>query len=162
MLERKAQRMRKELAQSASDPEKGGAAPRVIKTRFEVNNADRTWQHIFAKALTRPFLLFYREPIVQLLGVYMAFIYGLLYLFLTTIPGIFEGVYGEEVGIAGLNYFALGVGLTGASQINARVMDKIYVHFRDKNGGKGRPEYRLRAPFVFTGPVTWLTYVQRP
>lgn len=65
-------------------------------------------------------------------------------MFLTTIPAIFEGVYGERVGIAGLHYIALGVGLTGASQINARVMDKIYVYFTKKNGGEGRPEYRLR------------------
>lgn len=139
--------MRKELV--CADSEKSPAPPRIIKTRFEVANADRTWQRVFAKALTRPFALFAREPIVQALGLYMAFIYGLLYLFLTTIPGIFEGVYGEEVGIAGLHYFALGVGLTGASQINARVMDKIYVHFKNKNGGKGRPEYRLRALPLF-------------
>ena len=65
-------------------------------------------------------------------------------MFLTTIPSIFEGVYHEEVGIAGLNYFALGVGLTGASQLNARLMDRIYVYFTKKNGGQGRPEYRLR------------------
>ena len=64
--------------------------------------------------------------------------------FLTTIPSIFEGIYHEEVGIAGLNYFALGVGLTGASQLNARLMDRIYVYFTKKNGGKGKPEYRLR------------------
>ena len=38
-----------------------------------------SWKHIFAKALTRPFLLFAREPIIQLLGVYMAFIYGTMY-----------------------------------------------------------------------------------
>ena len=64
--------------------------------------------------------------------------------FLTTIPSIFEGTYGEPVGIAGLNYFALGVGLTGASQINARMLDRIYKYFADKNGGVGKPEYRLR------------------
>ena len=66
--------------------------------------------------------------------------------FLTTIPSIFEGTYGEPVGIAGLHYFALGVGLTGASQLNARMLDKIYKYFSDKNGGVGKPEYRLREP----------------
>ena len=65
-------------------------------------------------------------------------------MFLTTIPSIFEGVYREEVGIAGLNYFALGVGLTGASQFNARMLDKIYKYFSAKNNGVGKPEYRLR------------------
>ena len=65
-------------------------------------------------------------------------------MFLTTIPSIFEGVYRQRVGIAGLHYIALGVGLTGASQLNARFMDKIYVYFSQKHGGTGRPEYRLR------------------
>ena len=70
-------------------------------------------------------------------------------MFLTTIPGIFEGVYHERVGIAGLHYLALGVGLTGASQANAYLMDKIYAYLTRKNGGKGRPEYRLRASLFF-------------
>lgn len=123
----------------------------------------RSWRSIFSKALIRPFKLFFREPIIQLLGIYMAFIYGTLYctsrlvlviiftcadftslVFLTTIPAIFETTYGEDVGIAGLNYFALGVGLTGASQVNARMLDKIYKYFQKKNGGVGKPEYRLR------------------
>ena len=56
-------------------PEKGG--PREIRTVFD--NADRHWQQIVSKALVRPFKLFYSEPIAQLLGAYMAFVYGLLY-----------------------------------------------------------------------------------
>ena len=67
-----------------------------------------------------------------------------MYLVLTTIPGIFEGIYQEDVGIAGLNYLALGVGLTGASQINARLLDYIYRKLKERNGGAGKPEYRLR------------------
>ena len=38
-----------------------------------------SWKKIFGNALIRPFFLFARESIVQLLGLYMAFIYGLLY-----------------------------------------------------------------------------------
>ena len=59
-------------------------------------------------------------------------------------PSIFQGIYGESVGIAGLNYIALGIGLSGASQINARTMDKVYVMLKKRNGGVGRPEFRLR------------------
>ena len=59
-------------------------------------------------------------------------------------PSIFQGIYGESVGIAGLNYIALGLGLSGASQINARTMDKVYVMLKKRNGGVGRPEFRLR------------------
>ena len=38
-----------------------------------------SWKAIFSKALGRPFKLFFYERIVQLLGLYMAFLYGLLY-----------------------------------------------------------------------------------
>ncbi|OJA20119.1 hypothetical protein AZE42_04090 [Rhizopogon vesiculosus] len=104
-----------------------------------------------AKALTRPFVLFAREPIVQLLGVYQAYLYGILYLFLTTLPSIFQGVYQQSTGVAGLHYIALGIGVTGASQLNARTMDKVYVYLKSKNGGVGRPEFRL--PAMFPGTV---------
>ncbi|KAI0788016.1 MFS polyamine transporter [Fomes fomentarius] len=142
LLERKAIRMRKDM-----DVEKGPV--REIRTVFDGD--DRHWKHIVVKALVRPFALFAREPIVQLLGVYMAFIYGTLYLFLTTIPSIFEGIYHQPTGIAGLHYLALGIGLTGASQINARMLDKIYKYFSAKNGGIGRPEFRL--PSMVPGAV---------
>jgi hypothetical protein len=59
-------------------------------------------------------------------------------------PTIFEGVYGQPNGIAGLHYLALGIGLWGASQINARLLDTVYVYFQKKNGGVGKPEFRLR------------------
>lgn len=58
------------------DSEKGGHIKHV-RTVYE--NEDRHWKHIFSAALTRPFRLFATEPIVQLLGAYMAFVYGLLY-----------------------------------------------------------------------------------
>ena len=40
---------------------------------------DSRWKRIFAKALTRPFQLFAQESIIQILGIYMAFLYGLFY-----------------------------------------------------------------------------------
>ena len=64
-------------------------------------------------------------------------------------PAIFSNIYHEDVGIGGLHYIALGVGLTGASQLNARFMDRIYVHFKNKNNGVGEPEFRLRMFTVF-------------
>jgi hypothetical protein len=38
-----------------------------------------SWKAVLSKALVRPFKLFIYEPILQLLGLYLAFIYGLLY-----------------------------------------------------------------------------------
>ncbi|KAJ3572441.1 hypothetical protein NP233_g3081 [Leucocoprinus birnbaumii] len=111
-----------------------------------------SWKDIFGRALTRPFALFAHEPIMQLLGLYMALIYGIFYLFLTTIPAIFTGIYHMPIGTGGLNYIALGIGLTGASQINARYMDKIYVYLRRTRGnGMNEPEFRL--PSMVPGTI---------
>ena len=99
----------------------------------------------------------------------MAFLYGLFYrpyshpphpffslslcslltpvfplVFLTIMPSIFADVYNEAPGIAGLHYFALGIGLTAASQLNARFLDRIYIYYKNKKGGVGQPEFRLR------------------
>ncbi|KAJ7075803.1 MFS polyamine transporter [Mycena belliarum] len=134
ILEQKAKKIRKSM-----DVEKG-PLPNV---RSKFASEERTWKNIMKTALTRPFSLFIHEPIVQLLGIYMAFIYGVFYLFLTSMPLMFQGTYGESVGISGLHYLALGVGVSGASQINARVLDRVYKHFKEKNGGAGQPEYRL-------------------
>ncbi|KAF8553172.1 MFS general substrate transporter [Imleria badia] len=142
LLERKAERIRR-----STDVEK--APHREVRTIFD-GKEDRSWRAIMIKSLVRPFALFVQEPIIQLLGIYMAYLYGTMYLFLTTMPSIFEGVYEQPVGIAGLHYIALGVGLTGASQLNARTLDKIYVYLRNKNGGVGKPEFRLPAMFVGT------------
>ncbi|KAG2338816.1 MFS polyamine transporter [Suillus weaverae] len=135
LLERKAERIRRSM-----DAEK--APQRAVCTVF---SQDRSWQTIMAKSLSRPFALFAHEPIVQLLGIYMAYLYGLLYLFLTTIPSIFQGVYQQSTGIAGLHYIALGIGLVGACQLNAKTTDKVYIYLKTKNGGVGKPEFRLPA-----------------
>lgn len=39
----------------------------------------RSWSQTFSKTLTRPFALFAREPIAQLLGLYIALVYGIFY-----------------------------------------------------------------------------------
>ena len=61
-----------------------------------------------------------------------------------TIPSIFQDVYHDRLGIAGLHYLAFGVGLMAGSQINARYMDRVYKYLKSRNGGVGKPEFRLR------------------
>ncbi|KAJ7339843.1 major facilitator superfamily domain-containing protein, partial [Mycena albidolilacea] len=100
-------------------------------------NITHSWQRIMKIALTRPFVLFINEPIVQVLGLYMAFIYGLFY-----------RTYGESVGVSGIDYLTFGVGVTGASQVNTQFMDWMFRRLKERNGGKGRPEYRIRACFL--------------
>ncbi|KAF8624243.1 hypothetical protein AX15_005973 [Amanita polypyramis BW_CC] len=140
LLERKAKSM-----QQSADVENSR-----IHTIYERDDS-RSWKQIFAHALVRPFAMLALEPIIQLIALYMAFVYGLLYIFLTSLPSIFLNVYHESVGISGLNYISLGIGVTLTSQLNAQVLDRVYIYLKNKNGGAGEPEYRL--PSIFVGSV---------
>jgi hypothetical protein len=63
---------------------------------------------------------------------------------LTQMPVIFSNVYGQPPEIAGLQYIALGIGLSLASLVNAFFVDRIYLFLKIQNEGVDEPEYRLR------------------
>ena len=62
------------------------------------------------KNFSRPLRMLFTEPIVLLISLYMAFIYGLLYLFLTAYPLVFQGVHGMNPGVGGLPFFGMITG----------------------------------------------------
>lgn len=66
---------RADILRKAMDTEKGKKQYREIRTPFEVQ--ERHWKRLMARTLGRPFKLFALEPILQLFGTYIAFIYGL-------------------------------------------------------------------------------------
>ncbi|CDO69456.1 hypothetical protein BN946_scf184817.g16 [Trametes cinnabarina] len=143
LLERRAARIRKTMR----DSEKGRV--QEVKTVFDGPN--RRWRNLVQKALVRPFALSIYEPIIQVLAAFLSFVYGTLYLFLTTLPAIYQDVYRERVGIAGFHYFALGIGMTAAAQINGRFMDWSYKRLVARYGQQGKPEYRL--PTMVPGAI---------
>ncbi|KAF8524920.1 MFS polyamine transporter [Hysterangium stoloniferum] len=153
LLAQKAQKIRVERGIDANDRT-------LIRTEYD--SPDRHWKGLLLNSLIRPFTLFIHELIIQLLGVYMAFMYVPVFasLILVTLPDIFQNVYKQRVGIAGLHYIALGIGLSGASQINARLLDMAYKSFKNKNGGVGKPEFRLpsMAVGVFLLPIGLLMF----
>lgn len=54
--------------------------------------------------------------------------------------------YGFKQSKAGLMYIALGIGITAMSQMQGRLMDRVYGFYTRKNGGVTKPEYRLYGP----------------
>ena len=72
----------------------------------------------------------------------MMFLYGLLHIFLKALPAIFREVYKERPGVGGLNYIALSIGITGASQTTAAVTGKVYAKLKEKYE-TGKSEFRL-------------------
>ncbi|KAJ7675614.1 MFS polyamine transporter [Mycena polygramma] len=139
LLQRKAMRIRKSLlADLKTEP--GLSIPEV---RSKFGGEDRSWQYHLRTAAVRPFQLLVSEPILQVLGLYMAFIYGTLYLFLTSMPLMFQHTYGETLGVSGLNYIALGLGLISAAIFSAYTMDRFFRYYKENYGGVVEPEFRL-------------------
>ncbi|KAL8733169.1 MAG: hypothetical protein Q9181_003692, partial [Wetmoreana brouardii] len=123
---------------------------RALLTEFD--HPENSFLTTMERALTRPFKLLFTQPIVQVLAVYMAYIYGIAYLVLATFPSLWSDKYGESIGIGGLNYISLGVGFILRTQVCALLNDAIYRRLRarhssstaDSNGKKvGRPEFRI-------------------
>ena len=67
---------------------------------------------------------------------------GLLYGLLSSLPLIFEGVHGQSPGIAGLNFWAIAVGATGAMVTNI-LLFRRYLWLYPKWQGNVPTEERL-------------------
>lgn len=103
---------------------------------------------LIKKNFSRPLRILVTEPIVLLLSIYMAFIYGLLYLFLTAYPIVFQGIHGFNKGVGGLPYFGMIIGQLLAG-VFILLTQPWYNRKLDSNNGIPIPEWRL--PPVIAG-----------
>ncbi|KAK1244783.1 hypothetical protein MKX08_004412 [Trichoderma sp. CBMAI-0020] len=120
----------------------------------EYDRPDRTVLQTLTTALTRPFRLLATQPIVQVMSLYMMFLYGVTYLILSTFASLWATEYRESPGIAGLNYISLGLGFFLGAQICAPLQDRIYAALKRRyvpDGGPGRPEFRV--PMLIPGAI---------
>lgn len=67
-------------------------------------------KHLLA-ALSRPWVMLFTEPIVTLLSLYMAIVYGVLYLFFAAFPIVFQQHRGWSEGKTGLAFLGIMVGI---------------------------------------------------
>ncbi|KAJ5101388.1 hypothetical protein NUU61_003610 [Penicillium alfredii] len=116
----------------------------------ETERQNKSLPHVLRTSLIRPFRLLLTQSIVQVLAIYMAYVYGIMYLVLSTFPTLWTSpeYYNESTGIGGLNYISLGVGFWLGSQICAPLNDRIYRRLKAKNNNTGRPEFRVPLLFV--------------
>ncbi|SCO49733.1 probable fluconazole resistance protein [Fusarium fujikuroi] len=110
------------------------------------------FKELVQKNFSRPLRLLFTEPIILLLSIYMSFIYGLLYLFLTAYPLVFVGVHGFSSGQSGLCFFGMIVGqlIAGATVI---AQQPWYIRKLAANNGIPIPEWRL--PNIMAGGVAF-------
>ena len=122
----------------------------ALHTKWEASG--RNFSKKLKLALVRPFILLGTQPIMQVLAVYLAYLYGLMYLLLTTFPALWTERYHETIGVGGLNYISLGLGYLVGTQSTARLNDTIYKILKKRSGKDvGQPEYRL--PLLVPGAL---------
>ncbi|KAJ4364572.1 hypothetical protein N0V83_009168 [Neocucurbitaria cava] len=120
----------------------------VIRTEYDTG--DR-FSKILRKRLVLPFIMMFTHPATQAPSIYRAYLYGVMYLMLSTFPLVFEEVYDMDTGVASLNYLSLCLGFMIGLQISHPLMDGLYARMKlYYNLEEGLPEFRV-PPMLLAG-----------
>lgn len=123
---------------------------KVYKSRGDIDRGQPTFRQVFRTSLLRPWVLLFCEPIVLLLSIYMAIIYGTLYMLLDAFPIVYQQNRGWSPGLGGLAFLGIAIGSFAA--IAYSLWDnKRYSRMSDKHQGFAPPEARL--PCVMLGGI---------
>ena len=87
---------------------------KVYLSKHEVVHGTPALGESFQIALSRPWILLFREPIVLLLSIYMAIIYGTLYMMFAAFPIVFQQQRGWSEGVGGLAFLGVAAGMFAA------------------------------------------------
>lgn len=115
----------------------------VYKSKLEIQHGTKTITQEFSTALSRPWLLLFREPIVFLLSIYMAIIYGTLYMMFGAFPIVYQQDRGWSPGIGGLSFIGVMVGEILAVIYCIFIANPKYMMVSDAHNGAAPPEARL-------------------
>lgn len=108
----------------------------------------------------RPTRMLLTQPILQLLSIFSAYNFGMLYFVLSTFSELYVTRYHEDTLKAGLHYFALAIGYIMAAQFGGIGLDWMWKHLTRRANGVTAPEYRvpLLIPSGILIPVGLLWY----
>lgn len=81
-----------------------------------------------------------RSPIVTGLSLYLALIYGYLYLLFTTFSTVFTEQYGFDIDVLGLAFLGVAIGCIFALFVLSWLSDWLQNHLTKKYG-ESKPEY---------------------
>ncbi|CAG8904012.1 unnamed protein product [Penicillium egyptiacum] len=84
---------------------------KVYVSVLEKNQGKKLPSEVFKRALFRPWIFLFLEPIVLIASVYMAIIYGTVYMFMGAMPIVYNEDRGWSVGIGGLAFLGIAVGI---------------------------------------------------
>jgi len=151
---------------------------RLLKRGKTIRKTMSTTQFLTAIlfiTLLKPIEMIFVEPIVLVFSIYAAFVFAVLFGFFEAFPVIFRGVYGWEIGVSGLPFLGVGLGLLIGVFVYV-LMDKLiffkrwddgYIGMKDKEGNPIPPTPESRLLPCMVGSVTfgpslfWLAWTAR-
>ncbi|GAW22541.1 hypothetical protein ANO14919_120800 [Xylariales sp. No.14919] len=143
---------------------------KAARIRKETND-DRWWTRydlnlspidIVKVNLTRPFVLFFTEPILWFFNLWISIVYGILYLCFVAYPIVFTQHRGWSPGLTGLSFVGIGIGTTigiAGEPIWRRIVN---AHPLDPVTGRRPPEAtaRILAIGSILTPIGQLVFAQ--
>jgi multidrug resistance protein len=136
LLSKKAAKLRRDTGKSYFT--NTGAEPQTLGSRL-------------SRSLTRPLRLLATQPILQVVAIFLAYNFGILYIVLSTFATLWIERYGQSASESGLHYIALVTGYTVAGQVGGKVMDRLWKHLKTRYGEDTAPEYRV--PLMIPGAI---------
>lgn len=131
----------------------------------EIMSQEMTAKDIALMTLVRPFTLSFLEPICFCLNLYIALIYGLLYIWFESFPIVFVEIYGFSLGKEGLSFLGILIGVFVVLPPFIWYQHK-YIEPKFNENGEITPEWRLPPSFVgaFAIPIClfWFGWSARP
>jgi MFS family permease len=113
-------------------------------------------------SLSRPTRLLLTQPILQIMSLFMAWNFGILYFVLSTFSELYTSHYQQSTLVSSLHYLAIVIGYVLANQLGSIVMDKLWDRLKKQSadGNTVAPEYRV--PLLVPGglliPIGLLWY----
>lgn len=115
---------------------------KVYRSKVDIDQGKVSLKEAFKLALSRPWILLFREPIVFLLSLYMAIVYGTLYMMFAAFPIVYQVGRGWNQGVGGLAFLGIMVGMM-AAVVYTLWDNKRYVRVQEEHEGFAPPEARL-------------------
>lgn len=115
---------------------------KVYKSKMEAKTGKIAIGELFKTALSRPWILLFKEPIVLVMSIYMAVIYGVLYMLFGAFPIVYQVNRGWSEGLSGLAFLGIAFGMLAG--VAYTIPDnKRYMRAMRAGDGIAPPEARL-------------------
>jgi hypothetical protein len=128
--------LRRKAAMQQSSLHTTGASPWALQSWKGVSRQLST-------NLQRPLRLLLTRPIIQFISLVLAINFGTYCLMLSTFASLWIDRYHQSKFHSSLHYISIAIGSTIAGQASGLLMDVVYRILSKRNGGVGRPEFRI-------------------